>query len=67
MAYAMTYATHADMEVLRRHVSDADLLEALQKAPPGVFDPRSWAYWHSKLGQWPAPPLPQRYLPDQVL
>ena len=60
MAYAMARATHADMKVIRQYVSDADFLEALEKAPPGIIDNRSWAYWNSKVGRYPAPPLPQR-------
>jgi DNA-binding transcriptional ArsR family regulator len=64
MAYAMTYARHEDMRVLRRHVSDDDIREALDKAPPGIIDPRSWAYWNSKMGRYPAPPLPQRKFTD---
>jgi hypothetical protein len=60
MAYAMTYARHEDMRVIRRYVSDADILEALDHAPPGIIDPRSWAYWNSKMGRYPAPPLPVR-------
>lgn len=60
MAYAMTYATHEDMKALRRHVSDEDFLEALDKAPPGIIDARSWAYWNSKAGRYPAPPVPRR-------
>lgn len=60
VAYAMTYGTHEDMKILRRYFSDEDLLEALDHAPPGVFDGRSWAYWHLKLGRYPAPPLPTR-------
>ncbi len=60
MAYAMTYATHKDMKALRRHVSDEDFLEALDKAPPGIIDARSWAYWNSKAGRYPAPPVPKR-------
>jgi hypothetical protein len=62
MAYAMASATHADMKVLRRHVSDEDFLEALDKAPPGIIDPRSWAYWNSKMGRYPVPPAPARVL-----
>lgn len=62
MAYAMRYATHEDMEVLRRYVSDGDFQEALDKAPPGIIDGRSWAYWNSKMGRYPAPPMPQRHL-----
>ncbi len=60
MAYAMARATHADMRVLLRYVSDADFLEALDKAPPGIIDPRSWAYWNNKVGRYPPPPLPER-------
>ena len=62
MAYAMKHATHEDMKVLRRYVSNEDFLEALEKAPPGIIDPRSWAYWNSRLGRYPAPPMPKRQL-----
>jgi hypothetical protein len=60
MAYAMTYAMHEEMRVIRRYVSDDDFREALDRAPPGIIDPRSWAYWNSKMGRYPPPPLPLR-------
>jgi hypothetical protein len=60
MAYAMTYARHEDMRIIRRYVSDNEMREALDRAPPGIIDPRSWAYWNSKLGRYPPPPLPVR-------
>lgn len=60
MAYAMTYALPEDMRLVRRYVSDDDFREALDRAPPGIIDPRSWAYWNSKMGRYPAPPLPVR-------
>jgi hypothetical protein len=60
MAYAMASATHEDMSALRRYVSDEDFREALDRAPPGIIDPRSWAFWNSKLGRYPAPPPPRR-------
>jgi hypothetical protein len=60
MAYAMSYAVHGDMRIIRRYVSDTDFREALDRAPPGIIDPRSWAYWNSKFGRYPAPPLPVR-------
>lgn len=60
MAYAMTYARHEDMREIRRHVSDDDFREALDNAPPGMVDPRSWAYWNVKMGRFPVPPLPKR-------
>jgi hypothetical protein len=48
------------MRVIRRYVSDDDFREALDQAPPGIIDARSWAYWNSKLGRYPAPPIPVR-------
>jgi hypothetical protein len=62
MAYAMSHALHEDMKVIRRYVSDEDFREALDRAPPGIIDPRSWAYWNSKFGRFPPPPLPKRHL-----
>jgi hypothetical protein len=63
MAYAMTYGDHEDMVILRQHVTDADLHEALARAPAGIFDPRSWAYWNLMVGNYPAPPMPKRSIP----
>ncbi len=62
VAYAMARATHEDMKVIRRYVDDADFLEALDQAPAGIIDRRSLAYWNSKMGRYPAPPLPARRL-----
>lgn len=62
MAYAFARATHADMKVLRAYLNEDDLREALAKAPPGIIDPRSWSYWHLRMGCYPAPPLPTRQL-----
>jgi hypothetical protein len=50
------------MKLLRTYVSEADLTEALDNAPPGIIDPRSWAYWQTRAGRYPAPPLPKRQL-----
>jgi hypothetical protein len=60
MAYAMTYALPEDMRFIRQYVSDDDFREALDLAPPGIIDPRSWAYWNSKMGRYPPPPAPIR-------
>lgn len=62
IAYAMRYGTHHDMELIRRYVDDNQLRDALKAAPPGVIDPRSWAYWHVKLGIFPPPEMPVRQL-----
>ncbi len=60
MAYAMSYATHEDMKIIRKYVSDEEFREALDRAPPGIIDARSWAYWNSKMGRYPPPPMPKR-------
>src|SRR5690554_3413860 len=60
MAYAIAYARHEDMRVIRQHVCDDEFREALDQAPPGIIDPRSWAYWNSKMGRYPPPPMPVR-------
>lgn len=65
-AYAMTYGTHEDMQLLRRYWDDDDLREALFSAPPGIMDNRSWAYWHLMAGQYPPPPMPVRNF-DKVI
>ena len=62
VAYALARATHEDMKILRAFMTDNDLREALDKAPPGIIDARSWAYWNSKLGRYHAPPMPARQL-----
>jgi hypothetical protein len=63
LAYTMTYGDDSDMREVRRFLSDDDLRDALDHAPAGIFDPRSWAYWNLKLGRYPTPPLPQRMIP----
>lgn len=60
MAYVMAHATPEDLTVVRRYLSEDDFREALDKAPPGIIDPRSWAYWNSRFGRYPPPPMPRR-------
>lgn len=42
MAYAFARATHSDMKLLLEYVDEDDLKEALDHAPAGIIDPRSW-------------------------
>ena len=62
LSYAMTYGTVDDLRVVRAHYTDDELRRALRSGVPGVFDARSWAYWHARLGVEPAPDLPVRRL-----
>jgi hypothetical protein len=60
VAHVLTFGTHEDVTTLCKYISDSELREAIDHAPPGIFDPRSWAYWNLKLGRYPAPPMPTR-------
>lgn len=61
--HVMTWGTVEDIRVARAHFDDGDFRAALRQAHPGIFDARSWSYWHLILGMDPAPPLPERHLP----
>jgi hypothetical protein len=65
VAYAMTFGDDADMRIIRQFLGDDDLRYALEHAPAGIFDPRSWAYWNLKLGRYPAPAMPERQIPTR--
>lgn len=60
VAYVLTYGTYEDVSILRKYVSDEEFVEALDHAPPGIIDARSWSYWNLKMGRYPAPPMPVR-------
>lgn len=60
--HLMTYGTVEDLAVARRRYGDDDFRAALRHAFPGIFDARSWAYWHVRLGMEPAPERPRRRL-----
>jgi hypothetical protein len=63
IAHVLTYGTHEDVITLRKFISDDELAEAIEHAPPGIFDPRSWAFWNLKIGRYPPPPMPVRKFP----
>ena len=58
--HLMVYGTIEDLTVARRRFDDDDFRRALRDALPGIFDARSWAYWHARLGMEPAPARPVR-------
>lgn len=62
LAQAMTDGSWDDMAVVRAAFPETALRDVLADAPPGVFDQRSWAYWHLRFGLLPVPPLPRRRL-----
>lgn len=64
LAYAFAHARDPDMRILRAVLSEDALRFALQNAPPGIIDAKSWAYWHLMLDLGEAPGLPTRQLPS---
>jgi len=60
LAHVMTFGTPDDLKALQGIVGNDEFSEVLEHAPPGVFDVRSWAYWHLRCGRQPLPPLPTR-------
>jgi len=62
-AQVMTLGNWEDVQVARSALGEACLREVLLRPPPGVFDERSWVYWHAVFGITPVPPLPRRSLP----
>ena len=63
LAQMMTLATADDVRWLLSVASSADLLCVLDDPPVGVFNRRSWAFWHLRLGRETIPALPVRRLP----
>ena len=61
LAHVMTYGAPEDLRARQGVDGCVNYREVLDQAPPGVFDPRSWAYCNLKCGRLP-PPLPTRRL-----
>lgn len=66
VAQVMNIGDYDDAQALVQALGDDMLREVLRGAEAGMFDARSWTYWHYRLhlaapGQ--VPPLPTRRLP----
>lgn len=59
----MTYGTLEDVQWMVANFSEDELREAIEQAQPGVFNGRSWSYWHLRLGITERRELPKRRLP----
>ncbi len=62
LAQMMTMGTLQDVQWMCANFSEAKLIEVLNQAPPGVFNGRSWHYWHHRLGSAQVPVMPSRRL-----
>ena len=61
-AQMMTLGSVDDVRWLLARVSEEDLCGVLRDPPVGVFNGRSWNFWHLRLGCEPVPELPARTL-----
>lgn len=63
IAQVMNIGDYADVQQLAHDVGDDVLRDVLTHAQAGQFEPRSWAYWHYRLGLASVdhlPPMPVR-------
>jgi len=63
VARVMTLGSWDEVRAVRAQVGDVPFRRVLQQPPAGIFDARSWHYWHHALGFVVVPPLPQRRIP----
>ena len=65
LSHVMIYGSAEDTATVRRAYGDEAFRDTLRNAWPGIFDPRSWSYWHTVLGMLPVPPMPVRQFPAE--
>ena len=64
LAQVMTLGSVADVRWLLSLIPEKDLRGVLRDPPAGVFNDRSWRFWHLRLGCVPVPELPVRPAPQ---
>ncbi len=62
LAQVMALGTWEDVTAVQAECPAEEWRDSLRKASPGVIDPRSWHFWHVRLGMTPVPPIPVRHL-----
>jgi hypothetical protein len=62
LAQVMMLGTWQEVQKALAIMGLASFEDALAHAPPGVFDRRTWAYWHAVFGI-PERPIPVRKIP----
>lgn len=63
LARLMTLGSWDEVRAVRTRIGDLPFRRVLQHPPAGIFDARSWHYWHYALGFGVVPPLPERRIP----
>ena len=64
IAQLMTLGTLDDVRWLIDQVPADELRRVLREPPIGIFNERSWRFWHLRLDCRPIPPLPARPPPS---
>jgi hypothetical protein len=66
IAQVMNIGDYDDVQEMVQALGDETLSDVLRSAEAGMFNERSWTYWHYRLGlaaPGQVPPLPSRRLP----
>lgn len=58
VAQVMVYGNLEDIRNVSQLYGDSVFSEVLDHPPRGVFDSKSWVFWHKKLNRSAIPPLP---------
>jgi len=67
LVQVMNIGDFDDVSILLESVGEEQARQLLQHAEAGQFSPRSWHYWHYRLGVsefGTVPPLPARRMPE---
>ena len=59
-AQVMVMGGWNDIAEARRRFGPDIFAKVLRNPPRGLFDLRSWTFWHKKTGMVPVPPLPKQ-------
>jgi hypothetical protein len=60
IAQLMTFGTLPDTRWMLDRYRTSELRDVLRNPPPGIFNGRSWHFWHYKLGMLDVPEMPVR-------
>lgn len=61
LCYLMQNGTDRDVLTAQHYFSDMEFRAALDIAPAGILDARSWAYWNLMLNDMPERSMPERF------
>jgi len=62
-AQVMVFGNLEDIKSVREQYGESIFEEVLSSPPLGLFDEKSWAFWHKKVGKTNIPPLPGQGVP----